>query len=55
MRAWLLRLDLGGARVPLGATVADFWGERGLAPNVRIATEVDSGRFFEMLYALLRD
>jgi pyrimidine-specific ribonucleoside hydrolase len=39
----------------LGATVADFWGERGLAPNVRIATEVDSDRFFEMLYALLRD
>jgi inosine-uridine nucleoside N-ribohydrolase len=39
----------------LGATVADFWGERGLAPNVRIATEVDSDRFFALLYALLRD
>jgi inosine-uridine nucleoside N-ribohydrolase len=39
----------------LGATVADFWNERGLSPNANIATEVDAGRFFDLLYDLLRD
>lgn len=38
-----------------GATVADFWNERGEKPNARIAYEVDSDRFFDLLYSLLRD
>lgn len=37
-----------------GATVADFWNERGEAPNAEIATEVDADRFFDLLYSLLR-
>jgi len=47
-------VDLAGT-LTLGATVADFWGERGEAPNARIAYEVDSNRFFALLYSLLRD
>jgi inosine-uridine nucleoside N-ribohydrolase len=47
-------VDLGGT-FTFGATVADFWSERGEAPNAEIATEVDADRFFEMLYGLLRD
>jgi inosine-uridine nucleoside N-ribohydrolase len=47
-------VDLGGT-FTFGATVADFWNERGEAPNAEIATEVDADRFFEMLYGLLRD
>jgi len=38
-----------------GATVADFWGERGLPDNVHVASEVDADRFFELLWHLLRD
>jgi len=38
-----------------GATVADFWNERGQKANARIAYEVDADRFFELLYSLLRD
>lgn len=38
-----------------GATVADFWNERGEQPNAKIAYEVDGDRFFELLYKLLRD
>ena len=38
-----------------GATVADYWGLRGREPNARVASTVDAPRFFEMLYALLRD
>lgn len=38
-----------------GATVADFWNERGEKPNARIACEVDSDGFFDLLYGLLRD
>lgn len=38
-----------------GATVADFWSERGHKANARIAYEVDSDRFFDLLYSLLRD
>lgn len=38
-----------------GATVADFWNERGQNANARIAYEVDADRFFELLYSLLRD
>ncbi len=49
-----IEVDLTGT-LTFGATVADFWNERGLAPNARIATEVDADRFFALLYALLRD
>jgi pyrimidine-specific ribonucleoside hydrolase len=38
-----------------GATVADFWNERGEKANAKIAYEVDSDRFFDLLYSLLRD
>ena len=38
-----------------GATVADFWNERGEKPNARIAYEVDADRFFDLLYSLLKD
>jgi inosine-uridine nucleoside N-ribohydrolase len=38
-----------------GATVADFWNERGERPNAKIAYEVDSDRFFDLLYSLLTD
>ncbi|MDW6022568.1 nucleoside hydrolase [Mesorhizobium sp. BAC0120] len=38
-----------------GATVADFWNERGERPNAKIACDVDSDRFFDLLYSLLRD
>ena len=47
-------VDLRGT-VTFGATVADFWGERELPDNVRIATSVDADRFFALLYELLRD
>ena len=47
-------VDLGGTYA-FGATVADFWNERGLPPNAKIATEVDADRFFDLLYSLLRD
>ena len=38
-----------------GATVADFWGERGEKANARIAYEVDADRFFKLMFDLLRD
>ena len=47
-------VDLTGTYA-FGATVADFWGERREKPNARIAYEVDSDRFFDLLYSLLRD
>lgn len=47
-------VDLSGT-FAFGATVADFWRERGEPDNARIATEVDADRFFELLYSLLRD
>jgi purine nucleosidase/pyrimidine-specific ribonucleoside hydrolase len=46
-------VDLAGT-FTLGATVADFWGERGEPPNARIAYEVDADRFFDLLYGLLK-
>jgi purine nucleosidase/pyrimidine-specific ribonucleoside hydrolase len=49
-----IAVDLSGTYA-FGATVADFWNERGEAPNARIAYEVDADRFFELLYSLLRD
>ena len=36
-----------------GATVADFWKLRGMAPNAKIASRVDSDKFFEMFYRSL--
>ncbi len=47
-------VDLTGT-LTFGATVADWWGERGLTPNVHVASEVDADRFFEMMYALLEE
>jgi len=47
-------VELSGAYA-LGATIADFWGERGEKPNARIAYEVDADRFFDLLYSLLED
>ncbi len=46
-------VDLSGTHA-FGATVADFWGERGEPDNALIATEVDSGRFFALMFSLLR-
>lgn len=37
-----------------GATVADYWGERGLPDNVNVASTVDADRFFDLLWQLLR-
>jgi pyrimidine-specific ribonucleoside hydrolase len=49
-----IAVDLSGSYT-LGATVADFWNERGMPSNANIATEVDADRFFDLLYNLLRD
>ena len=46
-------VDLTGTYT-LGATVADFWSERGAPDNARIATEVDGDRFFKLMFDLLR-
>jgi pyrimidine-specific ribonucleoside hydrolase len=47
-------VDLSGSYTR-GATIADFWGERGEKPNAKIAYEVDADRFFRLLYGLLKD
>ena len=47
-------VDLSGT-FAFGATVADFWNERGEPPNAEIAHEVDADRFFDLLYTLLSD
>ena len=47
-------VDLSGTYA-FGATVADFWGERGEKDNARIAHEVDADRFFKLMFDLLRD
>ncbi|OLP60900.1 nucleoside hydrolase [Xaviernesmea oryzae] len=47
-------VDLGGTYA-FGATVADFWKERGEEDNARIAYEVDADRFFKLMFDLLRD
>ncbi|MCC7319651.1 MAG: nucleoside hydrolase [Rubellimicrobium sp.] len=36
-----------------GATVADYWGERGLPANVHVASTVDSAGFFDLMFDLL--
>lgn len=45
-------VDLTGTHT-FGATVADYWGERGLPDNVWVATKVDSKRFFDLMFSLL--
>lgn len=47
-------VDLGGTYA-FGATVADFWRERGEKDNARIACGVDADRFFKLMFDLLRD
>jgi purine nucleosidase/pyrimidine-specific ribonucleoside hydrolase len=47
-------VDLGGSYT-FGATVADFWRERGEDDNAEIAYEVDADRFFKLMFDLLRD
>ena len=49
-----VHIDLTGTHT-FGATVADFWGLRGLPNNVKVASQVNADRFFEMLYASLAD
>ena len=46
-------VDLSG-NYTFGATVADFWHERGEEDNARIAYEVDTDRFFKLMFDLLR-
>lgn len=46
-------VDLSGSYT-FGATVADYWGERGEKDNARIAYEVDAERFFKLMFDLLR-
>jgi len=36
-----------------GATVADYWNERGLPPNAHVASGVDAARFFDLMFDLL--
>ncbi|MDX3926162.1 MAG: nucleoside hydrolase [Shinella sp.] len=48
-----VEVDLTGTHT-FGATVADFWNERRLGNNTRVATKVDSDRFFSLMYELLR-
>ncbi|WP_223477376.1 nucleoside hydrolase [Oricola indica] len=38
-----------------GATVADYFKLNGLEPNVKLASQVNSAKFFEMLYRSLED
>ncbi|MCO6049704.1 nucleoside hydrolase [Mesorhizobium sp. RP14(2022)] len=46
-------VDLSGSYT-FGATVADYWGERGEKDNARIAYEVNAERFFKLMFDLLR-
>ncbi len=46
-------VDLSGS-FTFGATVADFWAERGAPDNAEIAVEVDADRFFALMFDLLR-
>ncbi|MGV1848348.1 MULTISPECIES: nucleoside hydrolase [Rhizobium] len=49
-----VEIDLTGTHT-FGATVADYWNLRGLGTNCKVASRVDSDRFFELMYTLLRD
>ena len=49
-----VEIDLTGTHT-FGATVADYWNERKLGTNVKVASRVDSARFFNLLYNLLKD
>ncbi|MER9137110.1 nucleoside hydrolase [Mesorhizobium sp. M0830] len=46
-------VDLSGSYT-FGATVADFWHDRGEEDNARIAYDVDADRFFKLMFDLLR-
>lgn len=48
-----LEIEKNGS-IMFGATIADFWGLKKEKPNVNIAVEVDSNKFFNMLYDLLK-
>lgn len=48
-----LEVEKNGS-IMYGATVADFWGLKKNKPNVNIAVEVNSNKFFNMLYKLLK-
>lgn len=48
-----VEIDLTGTYT-FGATVADFWGARGLPPNAEIAFDVDVDKFFDMMFGLLK-
>lgn len=48
-----LAVELGGS-LTTGATVAEFWGQRGEPDNATIACEVDAERFFTLMFDLLR-
>ena len=49
-----VEIDLTGTHT-FGATVADYWNERKLGTNVKVASRVDSARFFNLLYDLLKN
>lgn len=44
--------ELGGP-FTCGATVAEFWRQRGEPDNATIASEVDAERFFRLMFDLL--
>src|SRR5260370_1298876 len=47
-------VDLGG-NYTFRATVAHFWGERREKPHPQSASPVDSPRFFDLRYGVLRE
>lgn len=49
-----IAVELAGTTT-FGATVADFWRERGEDDNAQIAHEVDADRFFKLMFDLLRE
>lgn len=53
-RGRAIGVDLSGTYA-FGATIADFWSERGEKDNARIAYEVDADRFFKLMLDPLRD
>ncbi len=48
-----IAVELSGTH-SFGATVADFWKERGEPDNAEIGSEVDADRFFALMFDLLR-
>ena len=47
-----VKIDLTATHV-FGATVASYWNEGGLQPNVHVASTVDADRFFDLMFGLL--